>query len=51
MLGRSKLCVKWRASVSRSLVAISDLVAVVAVAVSAMRGTSGQRSCNMDRPR
>jgi hypothetical protein len=51
MLGRSKLAVKCRAPVSRSRVAISSRVAEVAVAVSAIRGTSGQRSCNIDRPR
>jgi hypothetical protein len=51
MLGRSKLAVKCRASVRRSRVAISVRVALVAVAVSAMRGTSGQRSCSIDRPR
>ncbi len=51
MLGRSKLAVKCRAPVSWSRVAISSRVAVVAVAVSAMRGTSGQRSCSIDSDR
>jgi hypothetical protein len=48
MLGRSKLAVNCRAPVSPSRVAISVRVAVVAVAVNAMRGTVGHRSCNID---
>jgi hypothetical protein len=51
MLGRSKLDTKWRASSSFSRVAISERVAWVAVAVSAIRGTSGHRSCRSDSPR
>ena len=54
MLGRSKLATKcWApaASVRLSRLAISAWVASVAVAVSAMRGTSGQRSCSWDRAR
>lgn len=43
MLGRSKLATKWRASVSSRRWAISVRVGSVAVAVSAIRGTSGQR--------
>ena len=48
MLGRSKLATKCRArrSQARAGSAISAWVAAVAVAVSAMRGTSGQRSCS-----
>jgi hypothetical protein len=51
MLGRSKLATNCRASSSLSRVAISARVAWVAVAVSAIRGTSGQRSCSMDSSR
>jgi hypothetical protein len=50
MFGRSKLATKCRASPSLSRVAISLWVAV-AVAVSAMRGTVGHRSCSIDNPR
>jgi hypothetical protein len=42
MLGRSKLATKCRASPSPSRCVISPWVAGVAVAVSAIRGTSGQ---------
>ena len=48
MFGRSKLATKCLASVRFSRVAISRWVASVAVAVSAIRGTSGQRSCSCD---
>ncbi len=51
MLGRSKLATKWGASFSSRRSAISRRVAEVAVAVSARRGTPGQRSCNIDKPR
>ncbi len=51
MFGRSKLATKWRAWARFSRVAISARVAAVAVAVSAMRGTPGQRSCRSDSPR
>ncbi len=47
----SKLATKCRASSSLSRVAISVRVALVAVAVSAIRGTSGHRSCSIDRAR
>ncbi|CFP69318.1 Uncharacterised protein [Bordetella pertussis] len=50
-MGRSKLATKWRASSRARRCAISLRVAAVAVAVSAMRGTSGQRSCSIDSPR
>jgi hypothetical protein len=49
MFGRSKLETNCRAVVRFSRVAISARVALVAVAVRAMRGTDGQRSCSMDR--
>jgi hypothetical protein len=45
MLGRSKLATTCLAAVRSSRCAISARVASVAVAVSAIRGTSGQRSC------
>ena len=48
MLGRSKLATKCLASPSSSRCAISAWVCSVAVAVSAIRGTSGQRSCSID---
>ncbi len=51
MLGRSKLASKCRASGMPSRSVISRCVARVAVAVSAMRGTSGQRSPSIDRAR
>ena len=51
MFGRSKLETNCRAFVRSSRVAISRRVASVAVAVSAMRGTLGQRSCSIDRRR
>ena len=51
MFGRSKLDTNWRASVSPSRGTISSRVAQVAVAVSAIRGTSGQRSCSTERVR
>jgi hypothetical protein len=51
MLGRSKLATKQRAFSRFSRVAISVRVAVVAVAVRAIRGTAGQRSCSIDRAR
>ena len=46
MLGRSKLDTKCRAPSREQPVVISRCVASVAVAVSAMRGTSGQRSAS-----
>ena len=51
MFGRSKLATKWRAPVRPRRVAISARVAFVAVAVSAISGTSGQRSRKVDRAR
>ena len=51
MFGRSKSATKWRAFSRPSREAISACVAGVAVAVSAIRGTLGQRSCNMDSAR
>jgi hypothetical protein len=48
MFGRSKLATKCRADFRFSRVAISACVASVAVAVKAIRGTSGQRSCSSD---
>ena len=45
------LATNCRASSRLSLVAISARVVSVAVAVSAIRGTSGQRSCSMDSSR
>ena len=46
MLGRSNDDTNSFDPASFSLIAISSLVAWVAVAVSAIRGTSGQRSCS-----
>ncbi|GAA3058701.1 hypothetical protein GCM10020000_46880 [Streptomyces olivoverticillatus] len=51
MFGRSKLATKCRACCRPSRAAISVRVASVAVAVRAMRGTSGQRSCSEDSAR
>ena len=51
IFGRSKLETKCRAPVRFSRCAISVRVASVAVAVSAMRGTDGQRSCSADSSR
>ncbi len=51
MFGRSKLATNCRASPSPSRDTISARVALVAVAVSAIRGTSGQRSCSPDSVR
>ena len=51
MLGRSKLATKCRALAQFSRVAISARVCSVAVAVSAIRGTAGQRSCSTDSAR
>ena len=51
MFGRSKLATKCLAAVRFSRSAISVLVAWVAVAVSATRGTSGHRSCSADSAR
>ncbi len=51
MFGRSKLATKCLASPSFNRSAISVCVRLVAVAVRAIRGTSGQRSCSMDRAR
>ena len=51
MFGRSKLATNCRAFSSPSRVVISAWVAGVAVAVSAMRGTSGQRSGSFDSAR
>jgi hypothetical protein len=48
MLGRSKPLTKWRAWVSPRRSAISARGASSAVAVSAMRGTSGKRSCSAE---
>src|SRR3989338_7953122 len=47
MLVRSKLETNWRACSSASRSTISPRVGVSAVAVSAMRGTLGKRSCNI----
>src|SRR3990172_2299038 len=47
MLARSKLETNWRACSSASRSTISPRVGVSAVAVSAMRGTAGKRSCNI----
>jgi hypothetical protein len=46
MLGRSKLDTNSFDPARFSRIAISSRVAWVAVAVSAIRGTSGQRSCS-----
>ncbi len=46
MLGRSNDDTNIFAPASLSRIAISSRVAAVAVAVSAIRGTSGQRSCS-----
>ncbi len=51
MFGRSKLATKCFASGMESRRVISSCVAFVAVAVRAMRGTSGQRSPSTDRAR
>lgn len=51
MLGRSKLASKWRAVGMARRWVISLCVARVAVAVSAMRGTSGQRSPSKESAR
>ncbi|CAM5509949.1 hypothetical protein SVIOM74S_10190 [Streptomyces violarus] len=51
MLGRSKLATKCRADGMFSRSVISWCVACVAVAVSAIRGTSGQRSPSSDSDR
>ena len=51
MLGRSKLATKCRASPSASREVISASVCLVAVAVTAIRGTDGHRSCSTDSPR
>ena len=51
MLGRSKLATKCRAAGMFSRSVISWCVACVAVAVSAIRGTSGQRSPSRDSAR
>ena len=51
MFGRSKLATKCRASPSPSRVTISPSVCRVAVAVTAIRGTEGHRSCSTDSPR
>ena len=51
MFGRSKLATKCLASGIPSRWVISLCVASVAVAVSAIRGTSGQRSPSTDRAR
>ncbi len=51
MFGRSKLETNSCALPRSSRVAISRRVASVAVAVSAMRGTAGQRSCSTDSRR
>ena len=49
MFGRSKLDTKMRASSSASRCTISSRVMASAVAVSAMRGTFGKRSCSTDK--
>ena len=51
MFGRSKLETKCRAPSSESRSVISRCVASVAVAVRAMRGTSGQRSASSESAR
>ena len=51
MLGRSKLATNCLASPSDKRAAISSRVCSVAVAVTAIRGTAGHRSCSTDRPR
>ena len=48
MLGRSKLATKWRASVEIQARGDLGLRGLVAVAVRAMRGTAGQRSCSSE---
>ena len=51
MLGRSKLATNCLASPSDKRTAISSRVCSVAVAVTAILGTVGQRSCSTDRAR
>ncbi len=51
MLGRSKLATYCLAEARLRREMISALVALVAVAVSAILGTDGQRSCSSDRAR
>ncbi len=51
ILGRSKLATKCRAAPSPRRVTISPSVCRVAVAVTAIRGTEGHRSCSTDSPR
>ena len=50
MFGRSKLATKCRAPARPSRLTISSLVALVAVAVSAIRGTAGKRVCSPRAP-
>ena len=51
MLGRSKLATKWRALAQPQTRDDLARVCRVAVAVTAIRGTEGHRSCSTDRPR